>query len=341
VQEKEVEKFADRMKSIASATPGWRVVYLRSKAPWVDVHPIACWGLSMLSDREVGYVVPLIRGKNGVWLVQPDEERHWKVSRPDEDIELYVEMAKEYRRERARQARKARRERQKAGAGKQGSVATGEDAQPRTSQPPKKPSRTRRPRIHPKVKAIRQGLLWRAVFDLDAQESRDVLIHFLGRGCRLGQGRDAGADELYGNYCKWCGVFDVKPMARATVSNLLKEKLDLKPTKKGTRIVHWKGISASRETIPERPAHDKSVEGRRARVQDFNRFLSEQVRQKDHGHESLDFAFGCYRAWCRREGLYPLSRKMFAKQMNTALPPGRRSSDGGGGWSGIECIWPD
>ena len=331
-----MERFADRMSSISAAQPGWNVVFLRSKAPWVDIRPIACWGLVALGDDGVGYVVPMIRGKTEVYLIQPDPERHWKIAQPDENIEHFVEMAKAYRREQSRMARKARKERER----KAREADTGEGSTP-VKPARAKTRRTPRVRLHRKLKTVHGSLMWRFTWEPEEQAGKDVLLHFLSRACQIGRDHEGSATALYEHYCLWCKTFGIAPVRRARVSNLFKNDLGATGTKRGGRIDHWKGIGVDTSIVPELAPVDKTPEGRSEMRREFYRFVKEQVVLNTRGYETLDSAYGCYQAWCRRNGIHPLSEKVFARELNGVS---RRSGEGGGGdentWRNIKYKWP-
>ena len=90
--------YVNGLSGITTAQPGWRVVFFKSRDPWIEVRPIVCWGLYRFGAGDMAHVQPLIRSMSGSSIERADPDKDHEIAGPDESDESFVEKAKELQR---------------------------------------------------------------------------------------------------------------------------------------------------------------------------------------------------------------------------------------------------
>ncbi len=318
--------------TIASAAPGWRVVFLRSRAPWVEEQPVLCWALRRVGDTGATFVEPMVLAKNGVSIELPAGGCDYRIARPGDPPDKWIEEAREAVRARRRWARK----------NKQTAKPGGGEARPK---PRKKkvvhaPPARRTNRIAAVESVRRRQTSGVQLDELGRAEGSDVLCDFFELGCKIGKREEVGATALYDAYRDWAKAFGVQPVERVRVTMALKE-IGAEGVKRGSRYEHWRGISLL-GVEPPVPERGEGEEAKAERLEMIEAFARSHARKSSWSNTHSEKLFACYRSWCRQRGLCPGTRREVLRVMKRL--PGfeyDELSEGMVMWKGVNCRWPE
>ncbi len=296
--------------AIGVAGPGWRVVYLLRKPPWVREEPIAAFQM-----EGAFFAYPMVRPEGHGFIQRVDKDEDYEIAAPGQPAEAFVEEAKlSARQHRAwlvatREKRKEEREARQA---------VWEDR--RKAEQYEATGRPF-PADHPAAPLLEEGRFASRVTDDEA--ARIGLAWFLAEHTSFSADAEVARDAFEKRLGSFLDLYEIKRPDAAMLPRLMQRVKRIETFKYRGKVDGWRGLSL-RDDGPEeaRPLDPDDPEARSVAATVFRAHCMAKAEEWQTLGVPQSSMLAAFRVWCIGFRLKPwLPRDVYSHLMPWARLP--------------------